>query len=408
MRCVSTIFIVIILCAEGLPCMNAQAGDLPSTRTGQHVEQDSNQLALDLYHRLQSEPGNICFSPASISTAFAMLYNGARGDTAAEMARVLHFEGAPNQISAEYGKLLKDWRAFSQDKSLKFDVANALWAQAGYPIDPQFTAQLQTDFQSELKTLNFAQADQSRMAINKWVSDRTQDKIKELIPSGAVNAQTRLVLTNAIYMKGAWKTPFDPHATRDASFTSANGPMQVPMMNETGGFKYLKTPDFSAISMDYTGAPLSMMIFLPEKNDGLSGLEKSLTIDKLESWSKQLASAAPQRVRVTLPKFYAKEELPLTKLLNEMGMSTVFSPRADFSGIHRGPDRVYLSNAFHQATVEVNEEGTEAAAATGLTMRATAVYANQIVFRADHPFLFLIRDNSSGLILFLGRLNDPR
>jgi serpin B len=365
----------------------------------------NNAFALDLYARLRGREGNLFFSPASVSTALAMTYAGARGQTAEEMAKTLHFTLGQDRLHPALGSLLRDLHAGRKDRGYRLSIANALWAQRGHPFLADFLKLNKDNYGAGVRKVDFKRATaEARQAINRWVEKQTQDKIKELLKRGVLDADTRLVLTNAIYFKGDWASQFKKDRTRQAPFqVSAKKKVTVPLMTQTARFNYLVGDGFQALELPYAGKDLSMVVLLPRKADGLADLEKKLTAEQLAGWLKGLRR---EKVTVVLPRFKATSEFSLKGTLSSMGMPTAFTGRADFSGMD-GKRDLFLSAVVHKAFVDVNEQGTEAAAATGVV--AKTVSAEIIAdFRADHPFVFLIRDQRSDSILFLGRLADPK
>jgi serpin B len=368
----------------------------------------NNVFAVGLYGRLRHQNGNLFFSPESISTALAMAYAGARGSTASEMAKTLHFTLPPDKLHPAMGALLRDLNAAHEGYQLS--VANALWAQQGYTFLDDFLSQLKTDYGAGLNQVNFKGATEAaRLTINQWVEQKTQDKIKDLLQPGALRSDTRLVLTNAIYFKGDWETQFDKAQTKSEDFhLSPAQAATAPLMHREGRFSYFDGGTFQILEIPYKSKELSMIIFLPKDAGGLSALEQSLTGSNLQQWLSKLASVP--KVIVTMPKFKMTQQFELGSTLSAMGMPQAFSGNADFSGM-TGHRDFSISEVIHKAYVDVNEEGTEAAAATAVTMRAMAIRAPEgppPVFRADHPFVFMIRDNRSASILFMGRMADPR
>jgi serpin B len=365
-------------------------------------------FALDLYGRLKGEEGNLFFSPYSISTALAMTYAGARGETAEQMAKVLHFNVPADALPSSFAAVDRELTGAGTARKYQLYTANALWAQKGHPFLPAYVSLIRQSFHAGLSAIDFQHAtEDARRTINAWVEKETREKIKELLAPGVLNDMTRLVLTNAIYFKGNWERPFRKGATRTEPFhITAKEDVSVAMMHQKAHFQYLDEGDFQVLQMPYKGKDLALVVLLPRKAEGLAALEKSLTMEKLTAG---LAKLANREVAVSFPKFRMTEELQLAKTLSAMGMSLAFSPgRADFSGMD-GSRELFLSAVIHKAFVDVNEEGTEAAAATGIAVVATAARADQpIVFRADHPFLLLIRDTRSGGVLFMGRLTQPR
>jgi len=339
-----------------------------------------------------------------------MAYAGGRGQTAQEMAKVMHFGVPANKLGAQSAGLIGLLNGQGDHRDYELAMANAMWGQKGFPFSAEYQGMLARDFKAELRTLDFRQSEPARQEINRWVSDQTRGKIEDLIPSGGINPATRLVLTNAVYFKAKWDHQFKAEATKPGSFKVGGGDAQdVPMMHLTASFHFMKADGMSALEMPYAGGALSMIAFLPDEAKGLGEIEKKMDGETLSRWIKQLQSQRPAEVVVSFPKFKMTRELELGKTLGAMGMKLPFSGAADFSGmVSSGSDRILISEAFHKAFVDVNEEGTEAAAATGLVMRATAMLAQPPVFNADHPFMFLIRENQSGTILFMGRVVDPR
>jgi serpin B len=390
----------------------AQAAERPAVKPEDRaaVVKGANDFALELYAQLRGEDGNLFFSPYSISTALAMTYAGARGQTADEMAKTLHFPTDPERLHPTLAVLIREMNDPGKPRGYRLSVANALWGQKGYAFRNDFLKLVRDNYDAGLNELDFHTATEAaRQTINAWVEKQTQDKIKELLQPGILDADTRLVLTNAIYFKGDWVYQFEQKLTQEGDFhVSGRQSVRAPLMNmvnEKGTFKYLKGDGFRALELPYSGKHLSMVLFLPEKVDGLTEFEKGLTAAKVNA---SIAKLQPTyEVRVTLPKFKMTREFKLKDVLMKMGMRRAFEPgEADFSGMTGSRD-LFLSAVVHKAFVHVNEEGTEAAAATAVVTKPTAVLRDPPIFRADHPFLFLIRDNRSGSILFLGRVANP-
>ncbi len=369
----------------------------------------SNAFAVDLYAQLSKQPGNLFFSPESISTAFGMAYAGAHGETATEMQHVLHFTLPPDRLHPAMGALLTEMNA--QHKGYELHVADALWAQQDASFEQNYLKLVQSDYGAGFHRVNFKiSPDGVRATINAWVEKQTNDKIKDLIGQGALNSSTRLVLTNAIYFKGDWQDPFDGEATQKEEFhLSATQWVMAPMMHRTGGYSYYDGGTFQALELPYAGNEISMVVLLPKETDGLPALEKSFASGVAGEWIKKLEPV--DKVILTLPRFTMTQQFELSSALSAMGMAQAFSSSADFSGMTGKPD-FSISAAIHKAYIDVNEKGTEAAAATAIVMYATAMRREApepppIVFRADHPFLFILLDTQSGSMLFLGRVADP-
>ncbi len=383
----------------------------PSSSSDDQAEvvKGSNAFALDLYAQLSRQPGNLFFSPESISTAFGMAYAGARGQTATEMEHVFHFSLPPEKLHPAMGALLAEMNA--QHKGYELRVADALWAQQDASFEADYLKLVQSDYAAGFHRVNFKLSPESvRTTINAWVEKQTNDKIKDLISPGALNPTTRLVLTNAIYFKGNWQDQFDKEATQKEEFhLSAAQWVMTSMMHRTGGYRYFDGGTFQALELPYSGNEISMVVLLPKQTDGLAALEQSFTSVSASDWIQKLEPT--DKVILSLPRFTMTQQFELSSTLSAMGMPQAFSSAADFSGMTGKPDFA-ISAAIHKAFIDVDEQGTEAAAATAVVMYATAMRRElpeppPIVFRADHPFLFILLDTKSGSMLFLGRVADP-
>jgi serpin B len=367
------------------------------------VVKGNNAFAFDLYGRLRTEKGNLFFSPYSISTALAMTYAGARTDTEKEMAKTLHFALSQEKLHPGFHKLMEELNGSGKKQRYELVTANALWGQQGFKFLPAFTKTMKDDYDGGLRRVDFQNAtEDSRQAINDWVKKQTKNKIKDLMPKGVLNDRTRLVLTNAIYFKAGWQKTFYKPATQDADFhTGKDTKVTVKMMSQTDTFPFLRGKGFQAVELPYRDDELSMVILLPSKKDGLAAFEKGITSEKVDGW---LARLRNERVYVSLPRFKITGEFNLNKTLQGMGMRLAFKPRrADFSGMN-GDRRLFVQAVVHKAYVDVNEQGTEAAGATGVAIGDESAPPQ---FIADHPFVFLIRHRATGSILFLGRLSQP-
>ncbi|MBW2980644.1 serpin family protein [Candidatus Woesearchaeota archaeon] len=381
------------------------ADDSKATAEGAKTVIDANnQFALEFYSKINGDE-NIFFSPYSISAALAMTYEGARGKTADEIQSVFHFPGDDNIRRPSFARIYNQIN--KQDKKYKLNTANALWAQEDYAFLPEYLGLVEQYYGGKTTNLDFVtKTEESRQIINNWVEEQTNNKIKDLIPAGALDSMTRLVLTNAIYFKGTWVLKFNRRHTGEADFRISPGrTVKVPMMSLTGEkarFNYTFIPEegLQVLEMPYAGEELSMLVLLP-KEGGLAALEESLTVERL---NELRGSLREMKIDVYMPKFKFETKYFMSKVLAEMGMPTAFSMAADFSGMD-GTDMLFISKVIHQAFVEVNEEGTEAAAATAVVM--TLKSAMPTVFRADHPFIFIIQERETGNILFLGKVVDP-
>lgn len=367
---------------------------------------NNSSFAVGLYSHLKQIDGNLFFSPFSISAALAMTYAGAREKTANQMATALHFNQEPNQLHLSMGELISRLNAVQKESEVDLNVANAIWAQKGYQFLDEFFRVVQQSYQTDLNQVDFTTAaDAARQAINRWVEEQTHQKIKDLIPPGVLNALTRLVLVNAIYFKGFWDTQFKPEDTQEMAFwLSVETNVRVPMMHQEHQFGYWENEWLQMLEMPYKDEALSLIVLLPREKTGISVLEQKLTVENLMRWQGQLRK---QKIELFFPKFKIEAQFNLGQTLSAMGMPDAFDPnRADFSAMI-GKKELFISAVIHKAFVEVNEEGTEAAAATGVVVGVTSVPPPSPTFKADHPFIFLIRDNASRSILFLGRVLDP-
>lgn len=373
------------------------------------LAQGNNDFALDLYGQLCRESGNQFFSPLSISTALAMTSAGAANQTLEEMVKTLHLPQDQEALHNGYASWLESLRSAGSRNKEELAIANSLWGQSGYPFLPQFLQTTQAHYGAGLIDVNFKDPEAARLKINRWVEEQTKDKIKELFRKDVLRDDTRLVLVNAIYFKGGWMRPFIKGATRDGDFHLNGGKtIQVPMMHQTNRFAYGEGDGWQVIELPYSGRTTSMVVLLPKSADAMAEFEKNL---KPEAIAKMLSSMEQQQVALTLPKFKATGEFELKEPLRALGMKQAFSDRsADFSRMCSG-EPLKIDKVIHKAFVDVNEEGTEAAAATGVVMapRGMAPRPQQPkVFHADRPFVFMIRDTATGGILFLGRLSDPK
>jgi len=402
-----TMVCILLAAALASPALGAggAGGRIPTD--GKPVADGINEFALDLYAQLRSEPGNLFFSPYSISTALTMTYAGAGGETARQMREVLGFRLKDDRLHAGCANLSASLEADRKTAGYELTIANALWGQRGYGFQSGFLGLNRKHYGAGLKIVDFARnAEGARKEINGWVERKTRDRIKDLIPAGVLSPLTRLVLTNAIYFKGDWAAKFKESRTKDGIFhVSAAEKVTVPMMKQTEKFGYHQGRGFQALELPYKGDALSMVIFLPETVDGLAGIEKILTAKKIAEVTGRLHR---QKVRVEMPRFKMTLFVSLKEALVAMGMADAFSDRrADFSGMTGGRD-LYISHVLHKAFVEVNEEGTEAAAATAVVMALRGMPAPPPLFRADRPFVFIIRDRGTGAILFMGRVANPK
>jgi len=378
-----------------------------STRSGiQEVANANNEFTFDLYSQLnQSEKGNIFYSPYSIFAALAMTYEGAKNQTAAEMKSVFYFPESdilrPN-FAAIYNNLNED----VQDYELK--TGNALWVQRDFPFLEDYLSRIEKYYGGKAANVDFVnETEKTRQTINSFIEEQTNNKIKDLIPQGFLKETTRLVLTNAIYFKGIWEWQFDKSDTFEQDFQiTPDNIVKTEMMNmnpdgDKAKFNYADTGDLQILELPYQGDKVSMLLLLPAEN--LNAIEPTLTAEKLEEYKSQMKET--ELDLISLPKFELDAKYLMNETLKALGMPTAFSENADFSGMTGNKD-LFIGFVIHQAYVKVDEEGTEAAAATGVGMELTAVMPKD-VFKADRPFIFIIQEKETGNILFLGRVVDP-
>lgn len=396
-------------CAAG-----AEPPQTPDATAAEATAMKGNDFAFDLYRELRARPGNLVLSPASVALALQLAWAGARGATADQMRQVLHLQGTPAEVMQAAGAL--GTRLQAPDQPLKFRIANRLFGESSYHFEQAYLDAARAAYGAPLEAVDFRHhGEAARVRINSWVEQQTERRIRDLIPRGALNADTRLALVNAIYFLGDWETPFAREATRNETFHPDTGDSRdVPTMHRHGAMRFAQRDGYKALELPYRGGQMSMLLLLPDQADGLAALEQSLTAAQYEATVQALQV---QQVNLSLPRFEIDPAgaLPLGASLRQLGMSLPFDPRqADFSGIANPPDprdRLFLSEVFHKAFVKVDEKGTEAAAATAAIMVGAAAVMRPVQvmqFKADHPFLFFIRDNPSGTILFSGRVADPQ
>lgn len=369
----------------------------------------NNEFAFDLFAELRagkSSGDNMLASPLSISTALGMTYAGARGETARQIASVLGFDQIPGGgVHDAYGGWITDLNTPREGYELA--VANRLFGQQGFAFRQPFLDQVSSAYGAPLEELDFyGHPDPAREHINAWVESQTRDRIRNLLPQGSITSDTRLVLTNALYFNGKWKYEFDEADTQERSFfTTGAAEIQVDTMMQSNRFRYGDFDGYQMLEMPYAGDDLSMVVVLPDAVDGLAALESTLTAGEFQA---NVDNLTMQTVNVFLPKFTFGDQASLRPPLESLGMTDAFA-NADFSGIAPEAD-LSISDVLHKTFIDVSESGTEAAAATAVVIGVTSIPVNPpppAVFNADHPFLFAIRDNHTGGLLFLGRMADP-
>jgi serpin B len=389
----------------------------------------TNELGVDLHRQLATGDGNLCISPYSIDSALAMTFAGADGETRSEMARVLHFSNdgdvpasfsalqqSLEQMSAKTAELVKQSQKFGgPSEPITLNIANRLFAQKGYHFREAFLSLVKQNFGGAFEPLDFVtNSAAATQRINKWVSDQTRDRIRDLIPSGALDNTTRLVLANALYLKAPWASEFSQNATQREPFFVRGAPVDVPMMRKTTNFGYARREGFTVVSLPYAGNDLQFVVLLPDDINGLAGLESKLSAEVLASCAK----LEKRDVDLHLPKFKLEPpSITLAKQFEALGMKTAFNqPKgsANFDKIApRTPDDyLYISQIFHKTFIAVDEKGTEAAAATAVAMLAGSALRSPppppIEVKVDRPFVYAIQHVPSGVCLFLGRVTDPR
>jgi len=365
-------------------------------------------LGVDLYRQFAAEDGNVFFSPYSVAEGLALLASGAEGRTRQELLSVMHWSLGPDRMPAAFADqdLMLDGAAKGGDV---LTVANSLWCQRDLAPRAAFIRTAQQAFRADVRVADFgADLPVSQRMINYWVERKTGGKITGLLTEGSLTPRTQLVLANAIYFKGRWERPFDSRRTAPAPFATARGlTVMAPTMAVTGRFRTKGLDAFELLELPYAGGSLSMAILLPRSRDGLRPIEQRLGAPELSQWLASLDAAGREELEITLPRFKMTYAADLAKALARLGVATAFQAgAADFSPIN-GRHEFFVSNVLHKAIVDVSEEGTEAAAATGVAMSA-AIATPPRKFPVDHPFLFLIRDAQTGSLLFLGRVADPR
>lgn len=377
---------------------------VPEPTSVQEAVNLNNMLGFELFSNLaQGKEENAFFSPYSISSAFSILFEGARDTTQDEIHSVFHFSNDDKTRRDIAHQIISDLNKPS--KNYVLSTANALWVQDKFPILDEYKGVVEKNYLAKTQNLDFVNnSEDSRKTINGWVEEKTNSKIKDLLPEGSITDQTRAVITNAVYFLGNWTSQFDEKLTKVDDFKiSETRTVKTPMMNVEKNFNYILNDDVQILELPYKGGDLSMLVLLPKEN-GIQALEEKLSVENLDYWRTNMIT---KQVNVSIPKFKLETTYSLKNELSKMGMPSAFdSESADLSGID-GQKDLYISDAFHKAFVQVDEKGTEAAAATGIVVGTTSVGPMPEIFRADHPFIFLIQDDRTGLILFIGKVTDP-
>lgn len=416
---VITVILLISLAACSVPGVSAATvkSDKPRLSLNELDNADlaelirgNSEFALNLYQYFKDEEDNFFFSPYSLSVALAMTYAGARGETEQQMRDTLKFYLSQPQLHSAFNYLdqllaTRGEGAEGKDgEGFRLNIVNDIWGQEDFHFLDEFLDTMAENYGAGLRILDFVNApEEAQTIINNYISDQTEDRIKDLIPKGLIDAMTRLVLTNAIYFTAAWQYPFAEEATSDGVFHLLDGSeATVSMMYQEESFGYTEGNGYQAIELKYDSEELSMVILLPSEGN-IAEFEQSLDSEMMNSIINNLEH---KHVRLTLPKWEYEDSFKLKEVLGAMGMPIGFTDSADFSGM-TGQQNLYIDEVVHKSFVSVDEAGTEAAAASAVIMKLTSAPANVAVFTADRPFIYLIRDIDTGAVLFMGRVVNP-
>jgi len=409
LTCIVTVVVIFALFYSGFFSspnnVKARAVDTYATAKSVASLSDSmNDFSFEMYQQLDvGGDDNVFFSPYSVFVALAMTYEGARGDTAEQMKNVLGFEQNDEVSLCSFGRI---YNLLNINAEYALNTANALWTKKDYPFLEEYLNFIDNYYMGKATDVDFTNPKEAADIINKWVEENTGGKIEDMLSSGDISPGTVLILSNAIYFKGSWLTKFNVEDTVDRYFELTNKELvQVPTMvlkDSKEVFNYTETKDMQILELPYKGNDVSMLILLPKEND-ITIINQKLARDNLETW---LDSMYPTIVDIYLPKFTFKTEYNLKNMLIDMGLDIAFSSYADFSGMN-GYGGLFIEKVLHKAFIEVNEEGTEAAAATTVHILETAMPEPTKIFNADHPFTLLIQHKETGTILFMGSINNP-
>lgn len=382
--------------------------DAPPPATEAELKADTraaNAFTLKMLARTKKEKGNVMVSGTSLRQALGAAYVGAAGATAKEIAATFGFPEDPRKAASAARAEIDAWQK-ARGQGAELTVANKIWVDKSMPVKPAYASLVAWAFGAPAQNVDFAKApDEARRTVNGWVAEQTHDKIKDLLPEGSVDAKTRAVITNAIYFKGKWVNPFPKDATKDEPFKlDAKKTANVPTMHVTDQFRFAKAGNVKVIELRYIGNDLSLLVVLPDAVDGLAKLEETVTADQVDRWAAALQSS---RVNLSMPKFTFKWGGSVKGALQDLGVKTAFTDKADFSGIAMKPGDLTVSDVFHETWVALDELGTEAAAATGTVMKLTSMATGPATeMKVDHPFLFFVRGKNR--ILFAGRVVEPK
>ncbi|MEE9461258.1 MAG: serpin family protein [Bacteroidales bacterium] len=378
-----------------------------SKYTIESLAESNNLFAVDLFKQIQSKSENLIFSPYSIGTVLAMIYSGSGGKTAAEMSEVLYFPAQELLDPVESG-MRESMQATDTMEGTDFRLANAIWAQEDFSFLPDYLARVEKYYDAPLSLMDFVETsnrEESRKKINHWVEEKTNNRIQDLIQPGILDASTRLVLTNAIYFNGGWMFPFDTAATFPSLFhTSKQESIKTDFMHQTRSYPYYEDEEIQAISLPYKNNRMALMVILPKSIEGWRLISQVINYERI---NLVISGMGTREVQLALPKFRSELQINLRQELTSMGMGTAFSRHADLSGM-TGEENLYVDEVIHKAFIEVNEMGTEAAAATAAIIGLkSSLRDDPVRFNADHPFVFFLFDRQTGCIIFTGRLVKP-
>lgn len=394
----------------GVSALEDAAEDSNATPMGDSIgisltplSQGVNAFACDLYEHLSEKKGNLFFSPYSIASVLAMVYAGARGETERQMAEALHFDLGQKKLHRAFTEQRDLLTLYQRAGSIQLYQANSIWPQSDEPLLSSYLGLIRDAYGVEITPIDFKKAPESaRKRINRWANEQTQGRIPEVIPPGLIDSLTRFVLGNAIYFQGNWAEPFLLNATKPAPFKlSPRRSRDVAMMYQKETLSYAEFEALQVLEIPHRGKDISMLVLLPKEVNGIIDLERYLTWKNLQTWRQAMFR---NMVEVHLPRFEIGTDYRLDKAMQAIGMKEAFVQRdADFSGMVRRPDWLFITFVLHKTWIKVDEQGTEAAAVASVG----GGRCEPSVFRADHPFLFLIQDNRTGMILFIGRVMDP-
>jgi len=408
MKIIFFMLIVTMLCACKSHKNTTMYSEIqPSKYTIESLAESNNLFTVDLFKQIQSKSENLIFSPYSIGTVLAMIYSGSGGKTAEEMSEVLYFPQQALLDPVESG-MRESIQETDTMRGTDFRLANAIWAQENFSFLPDYLERVEKYYDAPLTLMDFVETtnrEESRKKINHWVEEKTNRRIRDLIQPGILDASTRLVLTNAIYFNGGWMFPFDKAATSPSLFhISTQESTKTDFMHQTRSYPYYEDEEIQAICLPYKNNRMVMMVILPKSIEGWRMISQVINYERIDL---VLSGMGTKEVQLALPKFRSEFQINLRQELTSMGMGTAFSRQADLSGM-TGEKNLFVDEVIHKAFIEVNETGTEAAAATAAIIGLkSSLRDDPVRFNADHPFVFFLLDRQTGCIIFTGRLVKP-